>query len=333
MAKSAHQNQKLLRLMQIFLQETDEDHGIPMAEILALLEGFGIHAERKSIYENIETLNQCGMDILSEKQGHQSYYYLASREFETAELRLLADAVASSRFITAKKSDQLIQKLSALASRHQGGQLKRSVHVASRIKNMNETIFYLVDDLNRAIRENRSITFRYYEWVQQQGQLVRRPRHNGAIYEVSPWQLLWEDEFYYLIAFDHKSQSIHHYRVDRMGEISLSEEPRQGEEAFKAIRMADYTARVFGMFGGQSRAVTLSFPDHLLDAMIDRFGKELCPKRIAEGRLQIRGEVIPSSHFYGWLFSLGDEVRLEDPADLKEEYINALKRRLEVLNG
>lgn len=328
MAKTAHQNQKLLRLMQIFLQETDEDHGITMAQILSLLEGFGIHAERKSIYENIETLNQCGMDILAEKQGHQSYYYLASREFETAELRLLADAVASSRFITAKKSDQLLKKLSALSSRYQGGQLKRSVHVPSRIKNMNETIFYLVDDLNRAIRENRSITFRYYEWVYRQGQLVRQARHDGARYEVSPWQLLWEDEYYYLIAFDHKSQAIHHYRVDRMGEIAITENPRQGADAFKAIRMEDYSARVFGMFGGQSQAVTLSFPDHLLDAMIDRFGKDLLPKRIAEGRLQIRAEVIPSSHFFGWLFSLGEQVRIEDPATLKEEYIAALKRHI-----
>ena len=330
MAKSAHQNQKLLRLMQIFLQETDEDHGITMAEILSLLESYGIHAERKSIYENIETLNQCGMDILAEKKGHQSYYYLASREFETAELRLLADAVASSRFITAKKSDQLLQKLSALSSRYQGGQLKRSVHVTSRIKNMNETIFYLVDDLNRAIRENRAVTFRYHEWVYQQGRLVRRPRHDGALYEVSPWQLLWEDEYYYLIAFDHKSQSIHHYRVDRMGDIQIADQPRQGQEEFKSIRMEDYTARVFGMFGGKSQMVTLSFPDHLLDAMIDRFGKELNLQRIAEGRLQIRAEVIPSMHFFGWLFSLGEQVRLEGPAELKEEYLAALKRRLEI---
>lgn len=330
MAKSAHQNQKLLRLMQIFLQETDEDHGITMAEILSLLESYGIHAERKSIYENIETLNQCGMDILAEKKGHQSSYYLASREFETAELRLLADAVASSRFITAKKSDQLLQKLSALSSRYQGGQLKRSVHVTSRIKNMNETIFYLVDDLNRAIRENRAVTFRYHEWVYQQGRLVRRPRHDGALYEVSPWQLLWEDEYYYLIAYDHKSQSIHHYRVDRMGDIQIADQPRQGQEDFKAIRMEDYTARVFGMFGGKSQMVTLSFPDHLLDAMIDRFGKELNLQRIAEGRLQIRAEVIPSMHFFGWLFSLGEQVRIEGPAELKEEYLAALKRRLEI---
>lgn len=330
MAKTAHQNQKLLRLMQIFLQETDEDHGITMAEILSMLEGFGIHAERKSIYENIETLNQCGLDILAEKSGHQSFYYLASRDFEAAELRLLADAVASSQFITAKKSDQLIQKLSSLASRHQGGQLKRSVHVASRIKNMNETIFYLVDDLNRAIRENRAITFYYYEWVYQQGRLVRRQRHNGATYEASPWQLLWEDEYYYLIAFDHKAQSIHHYRVDRMGEIAIADQPRQGADAFKAIRMEGYTARLFGMFGGQSQAVTLSFPDYLLGAMIDRFGKDLHLKRLAEGRLQVRAEVIPSSHFFGWLFSLGEEVALESPAELKENYITALKRRLEL---
>ena len=330
MPKKPLQNQKLLRLQQIFLQETDESHGLTMEELLERLAAFGISAERKSIYENIETLNQCGMDILREKRGGHTYYYAASREFETAELRLLADAVASSRFITAKKSAELLQKLSGLTSHHYGAGLRRQVHVASRIKNMNETIFYLIDDLNRAIRENRAITFRYYEWVYQQGRLVRRPRHDGALYEASPWQLLWEDEYYYLIAFDHKSQSIHHYRVDRMGDIQIADQPRQGDDAFKAIRMEGYTARVFGMFGGKSQMVTLSFPDHLLDAMIDRFGKELNLTRIAEGRLQTRAEVIPSSHFYGWLFSLGEQVTLDAPAELKEEYLAALKRRLKI---
>lgn len=335
MPKSSHQQEKLLRLQQFLLQETDETHGVTMTEIIDHLASLGIKAERKSLYENIETLNQCGMDILHEKKGNQTYYFAASREFETAELRLLADAVASSRFITAKKSGELLQKLSALASRHQGSGLRRQVHVASRIKNMNETIFYLVDDLNRAIEEGSSIEFCYYDWVAEGQALKRAARHDGRRYLVSPWQLLWEDEFYYLIAFDHAHSAIRHYRVDRMGEIALTGQPRQGAEEFKKIRMEDYTARLFGMFGGETQKVTLTFPARLLDVMIDRFGKELRPEKAQKPDfLTVRAEVIPSLPFYGWLFSLGPEVSLDSPAELKEQYIAALKQQLgEYQNG
>lgn len=330
MSKNPHQQQKLLRLQQIFLQETDEAHGLTMEQLLNRLDTFGIKAERKSIYENIETLNQCGMDILKEKRGGHTYYYAASRDFETAELRLLADAVASSRFITAKKSDQLLQKLASLTSTHQGAGLRRQVHVASRIKNMNETIFYLIDDLNRAIEENVAVEFCYYDWQYAGGTLKREPRHKGRRYLVSPWQLLWQDEFYYLVAFDHTAGEIRHYRVDRMGGIALTEQKRQGEQAFKQIRMEDYTARLFGMFGGETRRVTLLFPARLLDVMIDRFGKDIRPQPAAkEGFLTLRTEVIPSLPFYGWLFSLGTEVTITEPAELKEEYVAALTRQLE----
>jgi predicted DNA-binding transcriptional regulator YafY len=328
MARAALQQQKILRLMQIFLQETDEDHGLTMEQLLDRLQQFGISAERKSIYDNIETLNQCGMDIIMERRGGKSYYSLASRQFEPTELRLLADAVASSRFITAKKSDQLIGKLATLASNHQGGALKRQVLVTGRIKNMNETIFYLVDELNRAIAENAAVTFRYFDWALEKGTLQKVARHDGALYTVSPWQLLWEDEYYYLIAFDHQSQSIHHYRVDRMAQITLTEGKRQGEAQFKALRSEKYSTRVFGMFGGQAQSVTIAFPAHLLNAMIDRFGKDCELRTLQDGRLTIRGEVVPSSHFYGWLLSLGEGVTIQTPQELKEDYKTFLQKRL-----
>ncbi len=328
MPKKPLQNQKLLRLRDLFLEETDETHGLTMEEILERLAVFGISAERKSIYENIETLNQCGMDILRERRGGKTYYFAASREFETAELRLLADAVASSRFITAKKSEELLKKLTRLTSRHSAQGLRRQVHVPSRIKNMNETIFYLVDDLNRAISENTAITFCYYDWRAEGKTLRRIPRHGGQSYEVSPWQLLWEDEFYYLIAYDHRTHSIRHYRVDRMGEIALTDQKRQGEEEFKKIRMEDYTSRLFGMFGGETQTVTLSFPARFLDVMIDRFGKQLSLQQDGEN-WRLRVPVIPSLPFYGWLLSLGPEVTLTEPEHLRQEYLMILKKEIE----
>ena len=323
------QQEKLLRLQQFFLEETDEDHGVTVADIQEYLQSFGISAERKSIYENIETLTHCGLDIDCEKIGNRNYYRLVSRDFETAELRLLADAVASSRFITAKKSAELLTKRAGLASRHQGSGLQRQVFVTSRIKNMNETIFYLIDDLNRAFSENVAVEFFYTEWVLKGGVPSKKPRHGGKRYLVSPWQLLWEDEFYYLIAFDHEKQAIRHYRVDRLEKLTLTDQPRQGIEEFRALRTEEYAARVFGMFAGQTEQATIAFPDHFLAAMIDRFGKGLRLIRREDGRLQITVEVVPSPHFFGWLFSLGEEVSLIAPQELKEKYIAALRLELE----
>lgn len=328
MAKQSWQQLKLLRLQQILLEETDEHHGLSMEALVARLEAFGIAAERKSVYNNLELLNQFGMDIIKERRGSSTLYYVASRTFETAELRLLADAVASSRFITQKKSGQLIEKLETLTSRHLGADFKRQVLVASRIKNMNETIFYLVDDLNRAIGLGRVVQFHYYDWVVREGSLRRIARHGGALYTVSPWQLLWQDEFYYLIAYDHRAQEIRHYRVDRMGEIHSLEEKRQGEKAFSSLRMEGYMARLFGMFGGESRFVALSFPMRLLEVMIDQFGKQITPRALPDGLLRIRVELIPSLPFFGWLLSLGDEVRLLEPEDLVLQYQQVLKTAL-----
>lgn len=324
MAKQPHQQRKILLLREILLQETDENHGLTMDQIIAALEKAGIHAERKSIYENLETLSLCGLEIEKERIGSSTYYYALPAYFEEVELRLLADAVASSKFITQKKSEQLIEKLSALTSRHQGGDLKRRLYVADRIKNMNETVLYLIDDLGRAISQGKAVEFRYYDWMPAHGTLKRIPRHNGAYYTCSPWQLLWQDQFYYLIAYDHSSQSIRHYRVDRMGEIHITDHPRQGADAFEQIHMEDYTARLFGMFSGKTERVTLSFPARLLDVMIDRFGKNLNPHPAEDGRLILHVNLIPSLPFYGWLVSLGKEVRLEAPESLKIDYINTL---------
>lgn len=326
MAKNPRQSEKLLRLQQIFLQETDQEHPLTMQQIIGRLDSFGITAERKSLYENIDVLNRCGCEILSERRGGQTYYYATGRAFELSELRLLADAVSSSRFITERKSNQLLEKMGSLCSTHQSAQLKRRLHIASRIKNMNETILYAVDDLYRAMDGNKALRFRYYDWGLEGIKLKKLPRHQGAEYLVSPWQLLWLEENYYLVAFDHAKGEIRHYRVDRMGDLQLCEEPRQGETEFKARRVEDYIARVFGMFGGEPCRIALSFPERMLEVMVDRFGKELQPQRMGEGRLEIRVDVVPSPPFYGWLLSLGDQVVLESPQELRTAFLEEIEK-------
>ncbi len=328
MARQINQQPKLLRLQQIFLEETDENHALSVEELIARLGAMGIRAERKSIYENIETLILCGLDIVKRREGAKNVYFVGQRAFEEAEVRLLADAVASSRFITLQKSRKLLEKLTSLTSRHQGADLKRQLYVASRIKNMNETVYFTLDRLNQAILQNVAIEFHYYDWGLEKGRLAKCARHNGRLYTVSPWQLLWQDELYYLIAFDHAGGQLRHYRLDRMGTISLTNQKRRGEEAFSAIRMEDYTAGLFGMFGGELRPVTLHFDAPLLGVMVDRFGKDLRPIPLADGRIAITVPVVPSAPFFGWLLSLGNRVRLDAPADLRARYLQALQQQI-----
>jgi len=328
MPRDISQQPKLLRLQQIFLEETDEDHALSVEDLIHRLQQMGIRAERKSIYENIETLTFCGLDIVKRREGAKNVYFVGQRDFEEAEVRLLADAVASSRFITLQKSRRLLEKLTTLTSRHQGAELKRQLYVASRIKNMNDTIYTVLDRLNQAILNNVAIQFCYYDWKLEKGRLVKAARHNGSLYTISPWQLLWQDELYYLIAYDHNARQLRHYRIDRMGMITITREKRQGKEEFDQIRMEDYTSSLFGMFGGQTQRVTLEFDPRMLDVMVDRFGKSLRSTLLENGRISITVDVVPSLPFYGWLFSLGEDVRLVAPTHLVAQYKESLNRQL-----
>ena len=213
MSKSSNQKLKLIYLLKIFNEETDEEHGLTMPEIIMRLSSYGVKAERKSIYDDIEELCLAGYDIEKETSGNRTLYYFADRRFELPELKLLVDAVQSSRFITRKKSEKLIGKIEGLASRYDARRLSGNVHVANRIKNMNESIYYIIDDIQRALTEDKKITFKYFRW-NARGE--KELRHDGQLYKVSPWALTWDDENYYLVAYDDSSEMIKHYRVDKM---------------------------------------------------------------------------------------------------------------------
>ena len=251
MGKSFNQKLKLLYIMQMLKENTDENHAMSANDIISALAKQGISAERKSIYDDIERLKLFGCDILS-RRSEPKGYYLASRDFEIAELKLLVDAVQSSKFITEKKSNQLIHKIEQLASRHEAQTLQRQVVVSNRIKTMNESIYYNVDNIHTAIAGNRQIRFQYFQWnVKKEPQL----RHGGAWYHISPWGLSWDDENYYLVGFDSEAGLIKHFRVDKMLRIALSNETREGREHFKKLDMADYARKSFGMFGGEEETV------------------------------------------------------------------------------
>lgn len=321
MAKSSNQKVKLLYLMELFHEETDEDHPLSRRDLEQRLADIGIHAERKSLYHDIETLKHFGMDIAYRKE-HPEGYYLAQREFELPELKLLVDAVQSSRFITQKKSDALIKKIEKLTGRYEACKLQRQVVVADRIKAMNESIYYNVDKLHSAIAENRQIIFRYFEWTVSK---EMRMKKDGENYQVSPWALTWDNENYYLIGYDMDAQIIKHFRVDKMLHINLLEQERAGKEEFGRFDLARYTKQTFGMFGGDEQTVRMRFHNKYVGVIIDRFGRSVSLRPDGEDHFIARAEVAVSEQFYGWITGLGRDAQLLSPESVVEEYRELLK--------
>lgn len=316
------QKGKILLLLRILERYTDEEHLISVPRILELLEAQGVQAERKSVYSDIQTLQELGYDIVQQR-GRSGGYYLASRQFQLPELKLLADAVQASRFITRKKSDQLIRTLAQFASDWQAADLKRQVFASSRIKTMNESIYYNVDKLHEAIGADAQIRFRYYQWNVRKEMELRR---DGAWYQVSPWSLMWDDENYYLVAYDAEDHKIKHYRVDKMLQISVTDTRREGKEAYRGFDVPRYTKSLFGMYGGEETKVTLEAENSMVGIMIDRFGKDIFITPVNENHFQTVVNVAVSNQFLGWIMALGDGVKIISPASVVEQMKAEIRR-------
>lgn len=327
MPKSSNQKLKLLYLVKILTQQSDENHCMSAQMLIDALKEYGVKAERKSIYDDIAQLTDFGYDICLIKAKTGGGYYLASREFELAELKLLVETVQASRFLTVKKSRELISKIETLASRAEAGQLQRQVYVANRIKTANESIYYIVDDIHKAIQNQEQISFQYLEWNLEK-QLV--PRKEGKMYQVSPWALTCKDENYYLIAHDANEDKIKHFRVDKMGNIKvLSGQKREGAELFEKFDIADYANKTFGMFGGKEEIVTLQFENHYIGVVIDRFGKEISIRKTDPEHFSVRVKVALSGQFYGWLTGLGAGAKMIAPLEVVSGYQEYLQRVME----
>lgn len=323
MAKSSNQKLKLVYLMKILLEKTDETHSITMSEIIDALQAYGIGAERKSLYDDLETLRVYGMDIIGTQEDRKYYYHVGNRQFELAELKLLVDSVQSAKFITEGKSNELIKKIEGLASQYEASQLHRQVFVNGRVKTMNESIYYNVDRIHTAIAENSRIRFRYFQWnVDKEMEL----RHNGAVYEVSPWALSWDDENYYLIAYDSIQGIIKHFRVDKMLNIESSGEQREGKQMFKSFNMAAYARKTFGMYGGVEEWVRIKCNNSLAGVMIDRFGKDVSMTRLNEKQFVATVDVAVSRQFMAWVIGLGDGAEIIGPESVVDEMRKEIKR-------
>lgn len=319
MSKSANQKLKLLRLYQILLQQSDEEHPIPIAQLINELARWDISAERKSIYADLEALAELGVDVQSRK-GRSAGWFIGERDFELAELKLLVDAVQSSRFITHRKSDSLIRKLERLASVHQARQLQRQVYVDRRVKSMNESIYYIVDTIHSAIAQNRAITFRYFDYDTAKRRVFR---HDGKQYEVSPLGLIWNNENYYLVAYSAENEQLRHYRVDKMADLEITDRPRQGQP--ERFDVADYAQKHFGMYSGAEVTMTLRFENRMANIVLDRFGQDVMLIPDGAEHFTLTLPLVMSPQFFGWLFGLGDGVQLIGPPAAVEAYQEQLK--------
>lgn len=323
MAERTSQKLKLLYLMKILLQKTDETHGITMPEIISELNAYGISAERKGLYNDMECLRTYGMEIAGYQEERAYYYKVVGRQFELAELKLLVDSVQSAKFITTKKSRELIEKITGLASKYEATQLNRQVYMAERIKTKNEGIYYNVDAIYNAIAENVKITFQYFQWnIKKQMEL----RHDGALYQVSPWALSWDDDNYYLIAYDEKEEKIKHFRVDKMLHIEMTEEKREGRWVFKEFDIAVYARKMFGMFDGEEKMVKILCHNSLAGVMIDRFGKDISLIPVDEEHFSVTVRVAVSRQFLSWVMALGEGAKIIGPDVVVEQVKTEVER-------
>ena len=312
MPKKENQKLKLLYLEKLLREETDEDHGLTMQQILERLAGYDIPADRKTIYLDFEELRSFGLDIASEQVGRRTYYKLISREFEIAELKLLVDCVLSAKFITENKSRKLIKKLEALVSVHDAKQLHRQVLISGRVKTMNESIYYNVDKLHAAVNSGKQIKFKYFRYNVDKQEEYRR---GGEWYYVSPWALQWDDEYYYLIALEKNSDRLKHYRVDKMKNISILDLAREGKELMESFDEAAYAKRLFGMYGGQDRRVTLVGRNEIVGVLFDRFGRDIPIIKTDSEHFQTYVDVTLSPQFYGWAAGLSDSLVITAPQE------------------
>lgn len=302
----------LLLLQRYLYEHTDDQHPASVADILAFWQEYGIQAGRKSVYSAIEVLQSSGMDIVCVKST-QNQYFVGERLFELPELKLLVDAVESSRFITAKKSERLIGKLGKLTSESHARQLDRHIYMEGTAKPENECIYYSVDEIHNAIQDKRQITFQYYEYTPQKEKILK---HNGYRYQFSPYALIWSRDCYYAVGWSEKHGKIAQFRVDRMTAVEPLEHTAVQTPDFDP---AEYVCKVFGMYPDNLCTVELLCDNEVMRSVIDRFGENVQTETVDEQHFRATVEVAPSPPFFSWVFTFSGKIRIVSPAAVLEE--------------
>lgn len=308
---------RILLILDILKKNTDEDHALKAADILERISAEGLKCDRKTLYDDINSLMDAGVDIIHEPGGG---YKLLSRDFEDVEIRLLVDAVYSSKFISSQKTKVLAGKLKTLTSESQASSITRQIY-SSDSKTPNEDVLYNVDSLSRAIQDNKQVSFEYLVW----GANKKLVTKGDKIRILSPWALIWQDQNYYLMAYDDAAGKMKHFRVDKMRNVSVTDSLRKGREEFESLDMSEYLESTFSMYGGKQETVTLDFPEELIGIAYDRFGTDVKQRPGDKGRILVRTKCYVSNQFYGWLSGLGGDVKLVSPDSVVSSYRSFLK--------
>ena len=312
MPKSDNQKLKLLYIRDYLERNSDEHHPVGAQELIDMLSRRGIACERKSIYSDIRALQDFGIDILN-RRGRDGGYYIASRNFELPELKLLIDAVQSSRFLTEKKSRELIKKLCQECNRYDESLMHRDVVIDRRVKSMNETIYYNVDTIQEAISRGVQISFRYFDW-NIDGTRRYRPRD----YQASPYGLCQDNENCYLLAHSPR-HGVTHYRVDRMMDVALTTEKRVPCTELTGPRLVEHANQLFQMYSGERSSVKLRFHRSLTNVVIDRFGHDIMLIPDGEDHFTFLVDVAVSPMFLSWIIGFGDKAKIVYPQSVAEE--------------
>ena len=315
---------KLLYLMDIFSERTDDTHGITMKEIQDALASYGVSADRKTLYNDLKLLEDYGFETEGRQEGSVYRYYLLTRKLELAELKLLVDAIQAAKFISPKKSRDLVKKLGVFASRYEAEELERQVYTSSSVKNGGEAVFYAADVLHKAIRRGERVTFQYWNWNRKK---ERALRNGGKLYEISPWALVWDDENYYLVGYDREADKIKHYRIDKMKGVEATGLPREGREAFKAYDIKSRASSMFRMFGGDLTEVKLELTERMIPVVIDRFGRDILLIPEGDGTYHTDVRIAMSDQFLSWVIALGGEVRILSPGFVIERMKDLLEKQ------
>ncbi len=319
------QKLRMLYIYSILLEKTDEEHILSAGDLISILrQRYDMEADRRSVYGDIETLNAWEADIIIVK-GKEHGYFIGNRVLEIPELKMIVDSLQVSKPITEKKTEELIRKLETLVSEHQAKQLQKQVILYNRPKAQNESIFYTTDQLHSAIYQNRKIEFQYAEWTTEK---TYRLRHNGRLYTVSPWNLLWDDENYYLIAYQEEYQSMRHYRVDKIMNLHILDETRAGAELAQFYDPASFEKKTFGMFSGKEERVTLLCENRLAGVIIDRFGTDLMMPPADREHFRVTVPISVSRQFFGWMAAIGEGLEIVRPQSVREEYRDYLRKLL-----
>ena len=319
MAKLSNQRIKILKLWEILRQESDEENPLSTTALIDRLNDYGIPVDRKTLYTDIQLLNDNGYEICVQR-GKENCYYVMERPFDTAELKILVDAVKASKFITEKKSKALIEKLAREAGDYKADILKKDV-LFDTVKHNNEEVYYNVDRINEAITQKRKVSFFYFELNTKRQRVYRKGKWR---YKVNPLAMVFNDGYYYLVGYMDRYENTVSYRIDRMEKVQVEESPISTPDWIKDIK--GLQKQQFAMFGGKPENVELWVDARAVDAIIDKFGASALFENLPDGRFKVKVKVQISPTFFGWCFIFGDLIEIKSPRSVREQYLEVIKK-------